>query len=125
MAIEIDELTKLLTEETSLKKERAKLPKKESHNTKQVEKYIKESFISIGDNKVPAYIIYHHYYQYCKHFRVQPCGKEDFFRIFKKHFKQSRSRKERRYLINDAIIVNEETIEKAKKFKERSEKKQC
>lgn len=112
--VDLKELEKLLEEEES-KQEVENLPPKERVN-KDVLRFIRNTGVAPGDNKVPTYVIYYHFIKWCKPKWVRLWGKEEFFRTFKKHFEAKRHGNQRFYMINDALDLSSEFYEKAKKY---------
>lgn len=118
---DIEELQKLLEEEEN-KKEKS-IPQAKEYENKDVLKFIRNTGLSPGDNKVPTYMIYYHFIKWCNPRWGTLWGKEEFFRTFKKHFQLKRSGHQRYYMINDALDLSNEIYEKAKKYDQKWQKR--
>ena len=129
---DIVELLKLIEEEnkaleekhnpTPTPEEKASKPKFKIN--KQVEWYINNTGLEPGDIKMPTYVIYYNYVKWArKRWLIPPYRKEEFFRTFKQHFKQKRNGNQRFYMVNDALNLDKEYYEKAKKYDKKIQNK--
>ncbi|NJN50297.1 MAG: hypothetical protein HC798_03975 [Polaribacter sp.] len=113
MSTEInDELLRLLEEEES----KSSSPSLKSKENSSVMFFIKKFNVTPGDFKVPTYVIYFHYRTWRMSIGKKSSGKEEFFRTFKKHFKQKRSGNQRFYMINNSLDISPELKVKAKHY---------
>ena len=119
--VDINELTKLLEEEETLKKDLPSQPDKREN--KEVLKFIKDLDVRKGPIKVPTFVIYYNYYLWSKPQWRKTWKKEEFFRTFKKHFELKRTGNQRYYLINDTLDLSIETYEEAKKYAQKKKRK--
>lgn len=109
---ELEELIKI--EETG----GGKVPLVKNRDNPDVLKFITETGLQPGPMKVPTYLIYFHFRNWCRKKGIALWGKEEFFRTFKKNFKQKRNGNQRFYLINSAIDLSRETLEEAKRYEQ-------
>lgn len=79
-------------------------------------KFIQAFDITIGDIKYPNFLIFYHFKKWTekKGYRHK-LGLTEFFRTFSKYFEQVRTGRQRYYLLNDALKMDDETLIKAKK----------
>lgn len=108
----IDDLLAIIEEDASPKKEDS--PQESKRQNKKVIRFIKEKEIKVGTVKIPTYIIYYHFAQWCSGERP---GKTEFFRTFSQFFEQKRNTKQRYYLLNDSLEIGYEIEQKANHFK--------
>jgi hypothetical protein len=88
----------------------------ESKMDSKILKFVQVHNIKHGNIRVPTYRIY---YEYAKWIRgwstLYKVGKNEFFRHFNKMFLQTRTGRQRYYLLNDCLDMSPETMERAKR----------
>lgn len=106
--ISIDELIRLAEESQNT-------PKRKFKDT-TVSNFLVSMGIESGNIKVPSYLIFYVYKKIWAGSR-KTVSKIQFFRILKHSFSQVRTGRQRYYLLNDTININDKLlIENAKKF---------
>jgi hypothetical protein len=105
-----------------------KIRKIKSKDSSSVKRFVKDKNINIGLDKIPTYVIFYTYSTQWTDstYRQKKVNKIVFFRAFNKCFIQTRTGKQRYYLLNkESFDLSREGLLKAKKFEERyNEKKE-
>ena len=113
---ELNELLRLIEKEAQ---EQTKTPVQKSRKFKEnpsVKRFIRLHNVEKGDLRIPTYLIYYFYGQWCLEQRIKKLGKEGFFRTFAKYFEAGRTGHRRFYYLNDCFKYNEEILEHAKSY---------
>jgi len=117
--ISTEDIFKFLEKMEGKKEVIPKISTQKSKENKDVLKFIQKNGIIPGNYRVPTYVIYYQYMKWTRTTWYSFWGKEEFFRTFKKHFKQVRTGKQRYYLLNDALDLSDEAEKKAKLYDEK------
>lgn len=139
--LDVNELRRLIMEEEARQKGESiedspssSKRKSQKHNSKRsnkkVERFIEEMELESGDRRLPNYIIYYNFLVWWDENRLggKKPGNIEFFRTFNKHFDQTRTGKQRYYMLNARLDESKEAYEKGKKeyqkrFKKRNKKR--
>ena len=115
--VDINELLKLLdSEETPIEKVKVEDPTSIRRQNKDVLNFIRKMEIDRGFKKYPSYLIYYHYAIWARVTGRKKFSSIEFFKTFKQLFTQKRTGKQRYYLINEKLEINDDLLEKAKKY---------
>lgn len=89
-----------------------------SKHVNSVDRFISELNIRSGLDKIPTHIIFYHYRQkWYDNYKEKKVNKIVFFRAFNKKFVQSRTGKQRYYLLDsESFDLDRETILKAEHY---------
>lgn len=104
--VTLDELNKLLEDSIEIEK-----PSKKDTLHSSISKFIKDTGITSGEQRVPNYFIYMKYREVTNH--KQPRKPIGFFREFSKLFEQTRTGAQRYYLINESFDTSKEALKRA------------
>ena len=120
--LNLDELLELIDQEEKKKagehvKEvpQVNIDNSDKDINKTAYKFIQTFSIAQGEIKYPNYVIFYHFRLWCsiKNY-YQKIGLTEFFRTFNKYFNQVRTGRQRYYLLNDSLEMDDETLRKAK-----------
>lgn len=114
-----EDLLKILEELEGAEQKQLSQKQKDKPLQATVRRFINHYKIKQGNTKIPTYVLYYAYFQFCKDRNYKRYSKIEFGRNMSTKFKKKRDGRQRYYMVDSALDLTKEYIGEAKKHDEK------